>query len=374
MIRGGVDWICVLQICVNMMPQSTWSTITHLFGWFSFLIAIWATITLFVLIEKKSRKEFGGYKNFLRIYCCYAFLFCVVDWLVQPYAVVDIYGIGYVFYSENRLFDMGYSVTHLLQVLYCGCFVASSSFLSLNFIYRYISSCHRHWLHHFQGLGLIIVILYCVLPFLIWSFCVTVFLGPTPEMTAYFNISTMYIEQFDLTDKPYHVSTTPFHQVGDVNWGTMGSFIGLGCFQVLFYGISLVCGILTYKNNMKLLKLAQLSKNLYKTQMQLLRAIVMQAVTPLIFVYIPPAIIITGSVTGIYVGELGHFVVMSISMYPPLDSLVFLLSIRDYRNALFCNTKTDSRSESSNIRPATAKVSVRNREWSGLNLEFSNET
>ena len=76
--------------------------------------------------------------------------------------------------------------------------------------------------------------------------------------------------------------------------------------------------------------------------------------------------------TGIYVGELGHFVVMSISMYPPLDSLVFLLSIRDYRNALFCNTKTDIRNESSNTRPATAKVSVRNREWSGLNLEFSN--
>ncbi|EFO95270.1 hypothetical protein CRE_09405 [Caenorhabditis remanei] len=372
------------------MPQSTWSTITHLFGWFSFLIAIWATITLFVLIEKKSRKEFGGYKNFLRIYCCYAFIFCVVDWLVQPYTVVDIYGVGYVFYSENRLFDMGYSVTHFVQVLYCAphfypliSSIAISPLASESLLLQISeneNNSSRHWLHHFQGLGLIVVILYCVLPFLIWSFCVTVFLGPTPEMTAYFNISTMYIEQFDLTDKPYvgpvcyHVSTTPFHQVGDVNWGSMGSFIGLGCFQVLFYGISLVCGILTYKNNMKLLKLAQLSKNLYKTQMQLLRAIVMQAITPLIFVYIPPAIIITGSMTGIYVGELGHFVVMSISMYPPLDSLVFLLSIRDYRNALFCNTKTDSRSESSNIRPATAKVSVRNREWSGLNLEFSNET
>ncbi|EGT57644.1 hypothetical protein CAEBREN_32731 [Caenorhabditis brenneri] len=346
------------------MSQSTWSTVTHIFGWFSFFIAIWATLTLFVLIEKKSRKEYGGYKNFLRIYCGYAFMFSVVDWLVQPYAVMDVNGSGYVFYSENRLFDLGYTVGHVVQILYCGCFIASSSFLSLNFIYRYISSCHQHCLHFFQGFGLILVVLYCVLPCVIWSFCVYFWLGPTPEKTSYMNVSTMLIEQFDITDKPYvgplcyHITTTPFHKAGDVEWWAMGSFIGLCGFQVLFYGISMICGILTYRNSMELLKLAQLSKNLYKTQMQLLKAIVIQAVVPLISVYVPPAIMISGSMAGIYMGEIGHWVVMSISIYPPLDSLVFLLSIRDYRNALFCNTKSHKQSDSSQIRPATGKVSV----------------
>lgn len=100
------------------MVYSTWSTVTHIFGWFSFFTAIWATITLFVLIEKKSRKEFGGYKNFLRVYCFYAFIFSTIDWVVQPYAVMDINGLGYVFYSENRLFDLGYSLSHLLQSEY----------------------------------------------------------------------------------------------------------------------------------------------------------------------------------------------------------------------------------------------------------------
>ncbi|PIC29043.1 hypothetical protein B9Z55_020761 [Caenorhabditis nigoni] len=179
-----------------------------------------------------------------------------------------------------------------------------------------------------------------------------------------FSISTTLIEQFDLTDKSYvgplcyHINTTPFRKAGDVEWWAMGSFIGLIAFQVLFYGISMVCGLLTYRNNMKLLRLAQLSKNLYKTQMQLLRAIVIQAVVPLASVYVPPAIMISGSMAGIYMGEIGHFVVMSISIYPPLDSLLFLLFIRDYRDALFCNTRRPSPAESSNvIRPGTAKVS-----------------
>ncbi|PIC29044.1 hypothetical protein B9Z55_020761 [Caenorhabditis nigoni] len=135
-----------------------------------------------------------------------------------------------------------------------------------------------------------------------------------------FSISTTLIEQFDLTDKSYvgplcyHINTTPFRKAGDVEWWAMGSFIGLIAFQ---------------------------------------------AVVPLASVYVPPAIMISGSMAGIYMGEIGHFVVMSISIYPPLDSLLFLLFIRDYRDALFCNTRRPSPAESSNvIRPGTAKVSV----------------
>ena len=90
------------------MP-STSSNITHILGWFSFFTAIWATISLFILIEKKSPKEFGGYKNFLRIYCFYAFAFSIIDWLAQPAVAIDIHGFGYAFYSENRLFDLGYT-------------------------------------------------------------------------------------------------------------------------------------------------------------------------------------------------------------------------------------------------------------------------
>uniref|UniRef100_A0A1I7UWG5 Prolipoprotein signal peptidase n=1 Tax=Caenorhabditis tropicalis TaxID=1561998 RepID=A0A1I7UWG5_9PELO len=94
---------------------SSLSNITHIFGWFSFFTAIWATITLFVLIEKRSLKGFGGYKNFLRIYCGYAFGFGLIDWLNQGCILVDLNGWGYVFYPENRLFDLGYSIGHWLQ-------------------------------------------------------------------------------------------------------------------------------------------------------------------------------------------------------------------------------------------------------------------
>ncbi|CBX53328.1 Seven TM Receptor [Caenorhabditis elegans] len=220
------------------MVYSTWSTVTHIFGWFSFFTAIWATITLFVLIEKKSRKEFGGYKNFLRVYCFYAFIFSTIDWVVQPYAVMDINGLGYVFYSENRLFDLGYSLSHLLQILYCGCFIASSSFLSLNFIYRYVSSCHSHYLHYIQDFGLILIIAYCILPFVIWSICVYYIFSPTSEKTEYINMSTMQIENFNISGNPYvgvicyYILTTPLHNYGDVDWWTMGALLGLIIFQI----------------------------------------------------------------------------------------------------------------------------------------------
>ncbi|EGT59076.1 hypothetical protein CAEBREN_31949 [Caenorhabditis brenneri] len=269
----------------------------------------------------------------------------MVDWLVQPVVIQDVHGYGYAFYSENRMFDLGYGWAHFVQILSCGCFIASSSFLSLNFIYRYISCCHKPYLRYFQGWGLLFIFLYCALPFIIWSLCVYFLFGPTTEKTEHLNITTMRMEGFDLTGKPYvgpmcrHFSTIPEHKAGDVNWPTMGAMLGLCGFQILFYSISLVCGLRTYQFNRKLFEMAQLSKNLYRVQMQLLRAIVIQAIVPLISVYVPPAFLIGGSMLGVYVGEIGYFAAMSISLYPPLDSLVFLLSIRDYRNALCCKKR-----------------------------------
>ncbi|CAL2046145.1 unnamed protein product [Caenorhabditis brenneri] len=344
--------------------SSILSNITHVFGLFSFFTGIWSTVTLFILIEKKSPEGFGGYKNFLRIYCFYAFVFSIVDWLSQPSCLIDIHGFGYVFFSENRMFDMGYSGSLLVQVLYCGCFIASSSFLSLNFIYRYVSTCKTYYIIYFQGWRVLLLFLYCALPFVIWSLMVFTLMGPTPERTEHLNITTMLVENMDLAGKPYvgvlcrHVSNTTGHNYGDIEWGTMGALLGLFGFQGFFYTISLFCGILTYHDTMTLFKMAQMSKELYKMQMQLLRAIVIQASVPLVLVYIPPAIMIIGGMCGIYVGQIGYFVVMSISIYPPLDSLVFLLSIRCYRSALCCeNGAVSSTGNSSVVRPGTAKVS-----------------
>ncbi|UMM37349.1 hypothetical protein L5515_009136 [Caenorhabditis briggsae] len=64
---------------------------------------------------------------------------------------------------------------------------------------------------------------------------------------------------------------------------------------------------------------------------------------------------IIGGMCGVYVGQIGYLVVMSISMYPPLDSLVFLLSIRSYRSALCCEDNENSENHST---MKTIKVSA----------------
>uniref|UniRef100_A0A1I7UWG6 MatE protein n=2 Tax=Caenorhabditis tropicalis TaxID=1561998 RepID=A0A1I7UWG6_9PELO len=110
---------------------------------------------------------------------------------------------------------------------------------------------------------------------------------------------------------------------------------------------------------MNLFKMSQMSKELYKMQMQLLRAIIIQASVPLILVYIPPAIMIMGGMSGVYFGQIGYIVVMSISLYPAIDSLVFLFSIKCYRFALCCGDgeNTSGTGNTSVIRPGTAQVS-----------------
>ncbi|CAO4381040.1 unnamed protein product [Caenorhabditis nigoni] len=272
--------------------HSTLSNITHIFGWFSFFTALWSTITLFILVERKSPEAFGGYKNFLRIYCFYAFIFSIIDWLAQPSVLVDIHGFGYVFYSENRLFDLGFYAGHFVLIAYCGCFIASSSFLSLNFIYRYVSIFKPRYIIFFKGWRVILLFLYCAVPFVIWSLLVYTIMGPTPERAAHLNLTTIRTENVDLTGKPYvavlcrHVANYSNHEYGEIEWGTMGALLGLFGFQ---------------------------------------------ASVPLVLVYIPPAIMILGGMSGIYVGQIGYFVVMSISIYPPIDSLVFLFSVRCYR-------------------------------------------
>lgn len=68
---------------------------------------------------------------------------------------------------------------------------------------------------------------------------------------------------------------------------------------------------------------------------------------------------IIGGMAGLYVGQIGYYAAMSISMYPPLDALVFLLSIRCYRSYLFCESETSKTSTGSSvIAQATASVSV----------------
>ncbi|CAP25458.1 Protein CBG04823 [Caenorhabditis briggsae] len=343
--------------------HSALSNITHIFGWFSFFTALWSTVTLFILVERKSPEAFSGYKNFLRIYCFYAFIFSIIDWLAQPSALVDIHGFGYVFYSENRLFDLGVYAGHFVLIAYCGCFIASSSFLSLNFIYRYVSICKPRHLIYFKGWRVILLFLYCAVPFGIWSLLVYTIMGPTPERAAHLNLTTILVEDVDLTGKPYvavlcrHVANYSYHKYGEIEWGTMVAFLGLFGFQGFFYTVSLVCGFLTYNDTLNLFKKAQMSKELYKMQMQLLRAIVIQASVPLILVYIPPAIMILGGMSGIYVGQIGYFVVMSISIYPPIDSLVFLFSIHCYRSALCCEEVTVFANSTVPRSPSNNKVS-----------------
>ncbi|KAF1753892.1 hypothetical protein GCK72_020449 [Caenorhabditis remanei] len=344
--------------------SSTLSNITHILGWFSFFTAIWATITLFILIEKKSPKEFGGYKNFLRIYCFYAFAFSIIDWLNQPAIVIDIHGFGYAFYSENRLFDLGYtgglSVQNMSQ--FASEYIAVRDIIQM-FLFR------PYYIIFFQGWRVILLFLYCALPFFIWSMLVYTLMAPVPDRTAHLNVTTMLIENVDLVNKAYvgvlcrHVTNSTEHSYGDIEWGTMSTLLGLFGFQSFFYTVSLVCGVLTYKDTMKLFKMAQMSKELYKMQMQLLKAIVLQASIPLILVYIPPAIMIVGGMCGTYVGQIGYFVVMSISIYPPLDSLVFLLSIRCYRSALCCHGGSVGSTGATSVVPFKVLASDRDGEY-----------
>ncbi|CAP25459.2 Protein CBG04824 [Caenorhabditis briggsae] len=63
--------------------------------------------------------------------------------------------------------------------------------------------------------------------------------------------------------------------------------------------------------SMELFEMAQISPKLDEMQFQLLSAILIQALVPLILIYIPQPIMIIGGMCGVYLGQIGYLVVMS---------------------------------------------------------------
>ncbi|CAI5450066.1 unnamed protein product [Caenorhabditis angaria] len=103
----------------------------------------------------------------------------------------------------------------------------------------------------------------------------------------------------------------------------------------LSFGSVFYCGITTHLNIRRHKKIGGVSDRTRDLQTQLFRALVLQTVIPMIFMYIPITLLFIVPFFKWDVGSWANVTTSSVHLYPGIDPMVLLFLIKDYRRTIF---------------------------------------
>ncbi|CAI5450786.1 unnamed protein product [Caenorhabditis angaria] len=314
------------------MSDRSWIIWTDISGTIGFSLSILSNSCLFLMIcFLKTTKNIGSYKYLLIIFCIFTLFYASVEMLLRP--LIHSYD-DTLFLIQRKRFDWGKLATRLVATTYCGCYAMSFTLFALQFIHRYIATCKPQHLHHFDGKNFLLWIFGAISIAISWA-CAALFLFPQ-TLRTHQSFLTIIKDSYDLD--PYWTDYVPYkyfyynelgqklpdlQNMSGIFQHLLVIFIS---FLILFY-----CGTQTFFEMHKFRGISNKTRDL---QFQLFRALVVQTIFPMIFVYIPTAFILACPFFGLEFGAITNYQSILTQLYPGIDPIIFIFLIRDYRKTV----------------------------------------
>ncbi|EYB87116.1 hypothetical protein Y032_0268g797 [Ancylostoma ceylanicum] len=290
----------------------------------SVLVAISITFNsgLIYIILNFTGREVGNYKYIMLSFALFNVFYSLVHISLLP--AIHIHERSFLVFVTR--FDwLPLNIGRILTGFYCSMFAQSLFFLAVHFAYRpgLLDRIRCVWCLP------LLILLYLLVALHYGLTCLYNF-GPSESKDALFDAEILHDYGVSIRDVPYiaalarnNVSSHLVLQVADV----VGLFNVAAVINVTF-GVIIFCGIKTF-TAINRIQMRQRMKHIHK---QLLNALLLQTLLPVLFVFIPAMAVITFSVLEIRIGCHANIVSIMLAVCPALDPFILVYYVRSYRN------------------------------------------
>ncbi|CAB3398340.1 unnamed protein product [Caenorhabditis bovis] len=287
---------------------------------------------LLVLIKYKSPPQLGYYKYLMMYIAIFEILYSAVDYFAKP-IILSYKSIYIVFIDvKNSIFCRDFNV--FLNDFFCGLFGFSMAIFGINFIYRYAVTnsviFKKYFSNRFICGWFSIPVFYCLL----WMLTTHSTLGPWDQFTEFIREPVHQKFKINVDDIVYiGAYYFPLDENGNqyLNYYTLFGMLILtlmttsSMFCVFWFGQKCYCQIHELAHVVN-------SKTTKRLQRQLLNALVVQTLIPVVLMYIP----ITFLFSAPYFEQSFEFgsccINITVAVYPAIDAFPTLFIIAKYRN------------------------------------------
>ncbi|EFP08599.1 hypothetical protein CRE_01443 [Caenorhabditis remanei] len=322
-------------------------------------IATFSNIILLGMLTFKATNSYGAYRHLMFAYTIIEMIYSVLSFMA-----------GMVAHSTDKAFVVfslyyGYvkrSIAPLFLVDFCGIYFTLLLLLVVHFIYRFFVVCDFKKLEYFKGYYLF----FWVFGSVICGFSnalLKFFMFPQNERLSN-ELSNDFMTYYNLTmdqvvyNGPNYYSCDKSGKcerpLGD--WITM---IYLSSALVSSLLIMCYCG---YQSTKKLNKKdPNSSVRTNELQKQLMTALIIQSVIPIVFMYIPIILLFVTPMFRVGFGPYVNIAMATLAIYPPIDQFAIIYVIKDFRTAFrgFFNCKKKTVSPTSSAFFVSSRGSYR---------------
>ncbi|CAJ0954649.1 unnamed protein product, partial [Mesorhabditis belari] len=313
------------------MPQN-WGDLQVLWiDWISGA-GILLNFLLLYLIKTDRHKAGDGYRRILMIISWYNIFYALVHWIVGVAILVD--EAGYIAFS-SRFARHSFWASYAGIQVFIASFIMSLSLLAAHCLYRYVKISGRF--------TLIFERWYCILLLIVCNLLFAALVIVFSSLTVMPSQARDQISQFELMER-YNLSIVNLGYIGpvyrtmnsqtgqwDYRWKDLIGIIGCHSLQVITYIAICTCGLKLYF----FLHRSLISPKAKAINLQLMRLLLIEAITPLFFDYIPCFVAMWGGLLGLPMSEAAFYVPILFSCYPAAEALMTTLGFRAYRRRVF---------------------------------------
>ncbi|CAJ0568125.1 unnamed protein product, partial [Mesorhabditis spiculigera] len=271
-------------------------------------------------------------KKMLAIILLYNVYTSAVHMVLDMGFIVDEY--GFVLFSKNFA-TAGFWTSYIAIMVYMDAFTVTLTLLATHCVYRYATiSGHLAWLFNTK-LGLSVLAFFNLIFGLLWCLFSHIFLCPTAGRTA-MSRRTM-ADQFGIEIEQIGYIGAMFLMPDDARPGKVRIqwFNMAGAGLVIAILITVYTAICFGALELYLfVRGSTLSAKTKRLNFQLLRLLLIQAIAPIVFEYIPCVIGMFGGVLGLPIQDYGLAVPLMTSCFPTADALFVLIFFKTFRHRL----------------------------------------
>ncbi|CAI5452269.1 unnamed protein product [Caenorhabditis angaria] len=265
------------------------------------------------LIKTKSKNKFGSYKYLMFCFALFSIWYAFIDFITQP--AMHSYKNSYIV---------------LCATTYCTSYGLTLVLLAIHFVYRYFAIKSFKIVKHFQFPYLLIWPSIFLIIAVIWWLDVYFFLSSNVLIDEYMR-KTIKLHYEDDIEKLSYIG--PLYFTYDTNgkkliqWKSCLGMLCVAIISIVTLTIIIVLGTVI-RNTKKNLNNSTAS---LKVRKQLDKALRLQTIVPICFMYSPTTILFIAPIFGVELGSMANITSICLALYPVIDPLVVMFIIQDYR-------------------------------------------
>ncbi|CAL2043475.1 unnamed protein product [Caenorhabditis brenneri] len=287
-------------------------------------------------------KQIGGtYKYMVMVLALTGVAFSSWELIARPFT--HNYNHAFILFSLNTWMEDSEWFLQFSVAIYAGFYLFILAFFAEQFIFRYLSLVDPIKTKLFGGVGgaigwigypLVCGGIYSVL--LMWSG------DPDEYADEYLRETFAEVYEMDISHTPRFIFT-PYAFDDSFRWRNLSFMMGGGFLLTGQYFIIMLCGVRMHSAMRK--ELGNFSVPNRRLQKQFFRALIVQTLVPTCLFVVPALPILLGPLFNFEVNIQTGGIMALLSMYPPIDTFVFVMIVSEYRktiSGMFCRKKKNS--------------------------------